>query len=408
MFIKALLALFGTLRSVVIVQSLCAAISALVLAIILERSFQAARWICAIAALLYSIEPISLLHERLMLTETLATLGFTLFTGSALAYVRKPKLPWLAVLALLSAATIAARVSLLPVLVLAIVSVPILARFPAEAEPGGTSFRWRIRLIHLTAALVFTFACHAAYKQAFHRVTGKPAAYNTAGGLFLLAAWAPLVTLEDFPDPATGRQILAQLTVPLSDPFARPGQRFSHGGLIETLIAQTGNEDLADEEASKIVKSIMRRDPLGILRLGWNTYTDFWDQEVLSEVLRIEAGIHELDQHLIEYFHDVYQENLARHNQLNSLTKEWHRVATPWYHLVLLDLLFAVAAVLIITGKRPETLLILLLTSGLYAIILLPVTEAVVRYLHPLAWLTVLTLASLLSNFFPCTQQKSS
>jgi hypothetical protein len=106
-FIRPILALFGSLRAVVAAQSLCGTVSSLLLAVILEKYFKAPRWVSATAAILYSIEPISLLHERFMLTETVATMGFALFMTASIAYIQRPKAIILMLLAFLSTFVIA-------------------------------------------------------------------------------------------------------------------------------------------------------------------------------------------------------------------------------------------------------------------------------------------------------------
>jgi hypothetical protein len=397
-FIRAMLALFGSLRAVVVAQSLCGAMSSLLLAVILDRYIKAPRWVSAAAAILYSIEPISLLHERLMLTETVATVGFALFMTASIAYLQRPKPIFLMLLAFLSTFVIAMRVSFLPALLIVIATVPFLADFRSKSVDSGQRISlWKQRSLHLLIILTLTSGCHAMYMAWFHEVTGEPPAYNSAGGLFLLAAWTPLVKAEDFPNTALGRVTLSRVKIPLEDRFKRPNHRFSRGGLIDVLVVTNKTELAANEVAEKISRAIARRDPFGVLDLAWKTYSDFWNPNIMAEGLRIEEGQLEVDQTLIDYFREVYNQDLSGRYKVATVVKRWHTVARPWYLCVLLEPIFAVIAVFLSRSKRREMLLMFLVSLALLTTITIPVTEPVVRYLHSLAWLTVLTLMSILN-----------
>jgi hypothetical protein len=397
-FIRAMLALFGSLRGVVVAQSLCGAVSSLLLAVILEKYIKAPRWVSATAAILYSIEPISLLHERLMLTETVATMGFALFMTASIAYIQRPKAILLMLLAFLSTFVIAMRVSFLPTLFIVIAAVPFLADFRSESiDSGQRGSSWKQKFLHLFIILTLTSGCHAMYMAWFHEVTGQRPGYNSAGGLFLLGAWAPLVKAEDFPNAALEQDTLSRVKIPLEDRFLRPNHRFSQGGLIDALILANETELAANEAAEKITHAIARRDPFGVLDLAWKTYSDFWNSNTMAEVLRIEEGQLEVDQELIDHFRVVYNEDISGRHKVTTVVKIWHRVAGPWYLCVLLEPIFAAIAIFLLRSKRREMLLMFLVSLALLATATIPVLEPVVRFLHPLAWLTVLTLMSILN-----------
>jgi len=246
-FIRAVLAAFGSLQAVVVVQSLMDAILALLLAAILDRIFGAPRWIAALAVILYAVEPISLLYERFMLTETVATFGFVLFLTVALVYLSKPRVMLLAAMAAISFVVVAARVSLLLAMAVVVVATPLLARF----STAPTADRWRsklfvhppVRLVHLAAVCALFVCSQILYAQWYHAVTGQPAGYNSADGLFLLAAWAPLVTPADFHDNDTGKDTLGRVRFSWRDRFSCPAHRFAPGGLIDTFVAVNGGEE---------------------------------------------------------------------------------------------------------------------------------------------------------------------
>jgi hypothetical protein len=253
--------------------------------------------------------------------------------------------------------------------------------------------------LHLAVGLGFTFGFHALYKQLFHRVTGQPPGYNSADGLFLLASWAPLVTRADFPDPALFDRIRPMLGPKLTDRFERPGQRFSPEGLIGRLIeSEHNNEPAANVLARQIAFNIGRRDPLGVLILGWNTYLDFWSPPVMTHVLQVDEGLQEADQSLIELFRTRYGEDISGHQNLRSFAKSWHGQATLWYRLVLVTPLIWLAALILSPRCWRPMLLIGISVMGQMLVDTMLVTEPVVRYLHSLAWLTVLLCGIILQR----------
>jgi hypothetical protein len=245
--------------------------------------------------------------------------------------------------------------------------------------------------VHLVVGLGLTFAMHAWYKHLFHKVTGEPPAYNSADGFFLLASWAPLLTRADFPDPTLFDRIKPTLNADLADRFTRPSQRFSPEGLIGRLIqSQQNNERVANVLAKQIAMNIGHRDPLGVLALGWRTYLDFWNPSVMEAVIHVDEGQLEADPPLIEKFRVLYHEDISGHQLTRTLVKSWHASAMLWYRVVLLAPLVWLAALVLRPRCWRASLLLGVSVNGLLLVDTLLVTEPVVRYLHSIAWLTVL------------------
>ncbi len=404
-FIWGLLALFGSLKAVVVAQSLASGVTGLLLAVILDRVFRAPRWVSGLAAVLYTIEPVSFLHEHMIMTESMATLFFTLFMIFALLYVDRPRLVYLLLLPVLSAVVVAFRISTLPVLMMVILAVPLLAIWPQGQGARSSGRGWlpqrsvsATRAVHLAVVLLLTYGCQTAYQSWFQGLTGKPGGYNSIGSLFLLAAWSPLVLAKDFPDPAMGREILAKVPR-LKDRIGRSGQMFQDGGLIKLLVGTSGGWQSANQIAQKVVRSIARRDGFGVLRLGGQTYLDFWDSNVMEPEIRDGAGDREIDNGLINIFRDVYHEDVSNHYQMVTPSKVWYVNARPWYLFILVTPVFLAMAYLLGGQRRNAVLLLFLANMTALAVITIPVTLPGVRYLHPLAWLTILAVMVLVAEW---------
>jgi hypothetical protein len=393
--VRPLLWLFGSLNSVVAAQAVMSACCAAMLAVILRLGFGVRHWICCLAALSYVFEPLALFYERMMMTEGPALFGLAGFLLIGVAYIRRPGFWLLGGLAAASVACVAFRVSLLPVVLASIVVLPPLALLHAQLSPGEL----KRCAIHLAVGLGLTFGMHAWYKHLYHSVTGLPPAYNSAGGFFLLAGWAPLLTRADFPDPTLFDRIRPTLGASLENRFTRPGQRFSPDGLISRLIQSEGNNELvADALARRIARNIAMRDPLGVLALGWRTYLDFWDPDVMAHVIWVDEGQLEADQPLIDRFRDDYHEDISKHQLTRTLVKLWHARATLWYRFVLLAPLVWLAALVLRPRYWRPMLLLGISVIGLLFVDTVLVIEPVVRYLHSIAWLTVLLCGVILQG----------
>jgi hypothetical protein len=391
-FIRPLLAVFGTLYAVVVAQSLLASATALLAAACLRIGFCAPLWATAAAALVYAIEPLALIHERLVMTETLTLVFFALFVLAGLAYISHPRASLLSLLAVLGTCVLSLRTFFIPVLLVATAAAVILGAPRLKAESGSAKlFRSRF-LRHALVAIVATLLCHAVYKTGFSYVTKRPPAYNSAAGLFLLASWAPIITADDFPNEIMAAHVLPKLEFDLRNRAVRPNQRYSKGGLVELLLDDTGRHyNKANALALETAVHAGRRNPVGVAGLAWDTYTDFWDRDKMANSILVDQGQLELNQSLLDYFRSTYAEDLSRHHLQDTPVKRWHRVNTFWYRLLLLSPAFAV--VLVLRRRfRAQAIFIGVIVWAVMVVACALVTEPTLRYLHALAWLTCIQL----------------
>jgi hypothetical protein len=386
--IRPLLWVFGSLNSVVVAQAIMSACCAAMLAAILCLGFGVHRWIAFVIGVSYTAEPLALLYQRMMMTEGPALFCLAGFFLLSILYLRSPRVRLLGALAAANVACVAFRVGLLPIVVICMLLLPPLALLR----------QWPLRrdtltqcATHLIVSLVLMYGTHALYQHLYHKVTGLPPAYNSADGYFLLASWAPLITRADFPDPALFDQIRPTLGSDLANRFTRPGQRFSPDGLIGRLIeSQHNNERMANALAKQIAINAGRRDPLGVLALGWRTYLDFWNPTVMANVLQVDEGQLEADRPLIDIFRARYNEDISGHQLIQSFVKSWHGRAALWYRFVLLVPLVWLAALVFRLRYWRALLLLGVSAIGLLLVDTMLVVEPVVRYLHSIAWLTIL------------------
>jgi hypothetical protein len=383
----------GDLRVVLASQAVLSAASAWLLAVALVVGFGAGRALAAGAAFAVAIEPLQLAYERFVMTETVAMLPLAGIVVLGLFYLRRPRAWLLAAIALIGVPLISLRLNLVPVAWGLAVLLPVLAW---SGVRGAAALR-RMAL-HGAIALAATAGAHAGYWQIFGWMSGGPPAYQHATGLFALAAWAPLVERKHFVDPELADWVLSQVTYDLRDPSTRESQRWEPTGLVRVLEGEVGGEREANRIASGIVRRIALSDPLGVVRIGIGTLASFFHVASLKAGLDYDLGPKTLPGGLdgvLPFSRAIGPEAVGP-----SLIRAWHTAALPWYGVVLLCPLWALAGAFATPAKgRWRFLFLAALAAALIATGPFLATMAVVRYLHPLAWITVLVAAALLQQW---------
>lgn len=396
-FIRPVLAIFGSLGAVVVAQSFVSGATCILAGICMRVGFDAPLWIVAVTAIACAFEPLALLQERLILAETVALLFLALFVLVGLLYIRQPRWYLILIFAFIGTVALSLRTSFVPVILIATASVVLLgAPRLWELATDRRNFL-RVLFLHSLVAVVATAGFHEAYKQYFSYMTDSRPSYNAGGGFFLIASWAPLITRADFPNERVADRILSNVKHDLSKRSARPVHRFWRDGLVGAIVkAENGNGYLAQKLAGKIAKKAALRDPLGVASLAWETYGDFWDSRIMNWRLKSEEGAREVPAGLIRHFNRNYNEDLSGHHLQTTVIKEWHRSAIYWYRFLLLSPLLSLLTIVIGGPYRASSAFIAVLVCALMVVNCALVTEAVFRYLQPVAWLTFLQLGQVL------------
>ena len=407
-FIRPILDLFGSLSAVVITQSILAAANSLLVAFCLRARFATPFWVAATAAMLYAIEPLGLSYERFIMTETLTLFFFAVFVLTGLLYIARPRMWLLIVLALLGTCILSLRTFHIPVIIVSTAAAVLLGipRLWQRSEKNRASFLPRF-VAHALVAIAATVVLHISYQSYFAFLTKQPPSYNGLDGLFLVAAWAPVVTRDAFPTSKMADRVLSELKIDLRDRSMRPAHRYSRGGLAQTLAHEQGGEIAANAIAKEIALNAALRDPVGVARLSLQTYTDYWDNKIIKESIAYDLGQLQLNRSLIDHFQKCCSEDLSKSHELYSLTRRWHQAATAWYNFLLLSPLLSILlciprshrAEAAFMGVTALAVLIVSITFG---------TGAVIRYHHTLAWLTCVQLGVLLGYVCNLSQLQKS
>jgi hypothetical protein len=397
--IKYVMDLGGSLTTLVIAQSLCSAISALLVAAVLRVGFGAHRGIAAVAALAYAIEPMALLYERFVMTECLAMLALAGFIFVELMYLQRPRIVLIVWLAVLSTCVVAFRVAYLPVLLVSMLVLLIVVEMKSRTKRAAILQR----SLHALVLVGITFVCHQIYKSSYHYLSGRPAVYNDSDGLYMLAAWSSLLRRSDFPDPSLYDTIIPQVQPSLGRSFNQLQsdygwvslQRFGSQGLIMNIIRTQPSYEEANQLAKIIALNIAKRDPIGVLGLGVRAYFDYWDRELMTLRIRIDLGHREMERMFIDFFQNRFNENISGHHLVKTFTKAYYAGGILWYRILLIAPALSVLAFFTCRSRRRELSLMAIYAFGIVATYCILVPEPWVRYLHGMAWITIVLLGVL-------------
>lgn len=389
----------GSLTSLVAAQALAGAATAWLLAFALLTFFQARPIVAIVAAAVCALEPLQLVHERLVMAETFALFAFAMYLVLAMAYVRHPHVLLLLAAVATGIALISLRVVYAPLALGTAILLPLLALAPPTFQA------WRPRLmrsaVHLAIGLAVTLALHVGYRYQIGVWAGEAPTYLPDQGYFLAAGWAPLLRVEDTDDPRAA-EVVARLTAggkyPLRDRWQREYQRWADEGLINQLRRAYGGDNRAARQAAgDMALHALRRDPIAILRLALRTYRDYWGQNVAfqRDRLLIEQGSDRaFPEAFVQLARDRFGLDVAASWSTMTPAKRYHLAGGPWYPVLLLyPLLGALSVVACRREARALAATVLILSSALLALTLLGTQFPIWRYLHPLTFPTLLALA---------------
>jgi hypothetical protein len=393
----------GSLTVLLAAQTLASAVAAMCCAVIVRRHFGAQPWVAAAAGVLCAVEPLQLLYERYVMTEALSLGFFAVFMTLALEYLKRPRVAWIVLMQVAGVLAISFRVSFLPAVTLATAVLPLLAvrgngRGWAAVRGFGQAVagQWRRVMVHFLVAWVLFFTLHGAYRREYAEriepiLPGAAPAYNYENGLFLLTFVAPIVERQDFPDPAKADEVFGYLPYDLRDYRNRSHQRWQEGGLVRNVMAAYPDPLEANRVAAQTAWNAMRRDPLGELRLAATSWADYWDRERLRAFMAADRGNRDLPPELLEilrYYFGIRGEGLP---YLSTVTNRYFFAAWPWYLAVLLAPL--PAAAMVWRAQRAGWVREGLLLGGFATLQVVNISvltaEPTVRFLHAIAWATV-------------------
>ncbi len=377
-----------SLGPVLAMQIVASGVASVILGMLLLRYFRASPALAMVFACFCAIEPLQLMAERFVMTETVTTFGFAIYLWAALSFLRSKRLLTLAAVQILAVLLVSLRYSFLPIVLLLSVALPVLASYKTRR------FAWKPFLVRLIVALIASQVLLAGYRHLYGFLAHTEPAYLSRDGYFLVADFAPIITPGDFPIPGERAHLFQKIRVSLSDINNRPLQRWNEGGLCQAILdVARQDEDLANSLARRTALRAMKRDPAGVVSVGLRTYRQFLTYSKLKWALAVSQGHYNggtpTDISTIRQWFGVD----ARDRKYHSLTKRWQGIAAPWCWLIVL-LPWVYAGEMYWHRRQVSRFDWVLLLAAFCALAcaIVPVENPNPRYLVPLPWLSVLIL----------------
>ena len=386
-----------SLQPLLVVQMILSGIASWIVGVCLVRYFKTKFILAAFCAIGCALEPLQLMFERFVMTETMSVFMLALFMLLSFSYLRTGSLPVLALIQIVGVFLFSLRYSYLPLVLVMSVLLPLLSK-----PPGF--FRTRNRLTSVVLSLVLSLGLSQllllGYRHLYGSLVHGPAEYSSQDGIFLVADMAPIIKPIDFPLAEKRNAVFGNLKFPLADPGLRRPHRWMEGGLCQAIEKVVDNGAEANRLARKTALRAMKRDPFGVLKLAAFTFSDFFNHERMKWNVHLDQG-----QYVgptpgdIEMLKRSFGIDLTKRN-FNSLTKRWQEHSIVWFGVVVtLPLIYLLFVVLRWSRVGIAEIFCAVSALILLAAAIIPVDISTPRYIIPLGWIAFLLLGSMITKF---------
>ena len=386
-----------SLNSLLIFQALLGTATALGVALICRSFFALSYRSAFFFGVLCALDPLQIIWERYVMTEVPSLFLYVSMLLLSFCYLKERRLWQLALIQVIGVLLISLRISYLLLVETQAVILPLIAYYSEIRSVAG---KWRVHLkapaIHLAVAIGLMLLLHNGYKRLNGRLIHREPGYVYVTGFNLLAMWAPALAPADSPDPRLARLIAEGEQHGIRDPGARGQQLYVPGYLIDRWKHTETDLTLADKVAKQTAMHALKRQPLTIMGLAWNTFAGYWHYDRLRRQAKYELGNIKLPEslrsQLVRFFSysPPPEKEAARHR---SPLQRYFLNAQPYYYLTVLSPFLCLG--LMFFRPRPAIALLLFHSALLLGTSVLFTVTATVRYLQPLSLLTLLAAAAL-------------
>jgi hypothetical protein len=396
----------GSLTSLLILQALLGAATAVVVALICRWIFGLASSLSYFFGLWCSLDPLQLVWQRYVMTETVSLFWYALMLLFSLLYLKERRLWQLALVQIVGVLVISFRMSYLLVVQMSCLFLPLMAFFSEILAAFRKHFSTllktsalRLVVLHLAFSIVLMSLLQHGYRQFNGRLAGREAAYLHASGFSVLTTWAPVLKPTDSPDPRLSNLIAEGRQFQLNDIRMRNAQLYSPGHLIDRWKQIEPNLSVANQIAKQTALHALSHRPIDIAMLGVHTFLGYWDFGQIRREANIELGKATWRNN----WNDGMTSQLATHFRLSppspkdtktyTLLQRYYLRARPYYYVALLCP-FVCGGLILFMADRYVSLLFLH-SWILFGIVTILSKVPSVRYLQPLSLLAILIFAAL-------------
>ena len=370
--------------SMVAVQTALSAVSTWLLGFCLLR-YGKARWsIVLVFTLLCAIEPLQLLYERFMMTETLATFLFCIYFLLCAEFVRAGKIYVIGSIQIVAVCLISIRISFLPLILILTVVLPFLRPRP----------QWHRVLSALVVAVVISQCLLSGYRTWNGALLKREPAYLYRDGVLLLGAFSPIVKPEDYPITSQRKAIFDGLKADVPFPTYRVYQTWDDNGLCNRVMREVKDVQAANAIAQQTAIHAAIRDPWGVLELAAHTFREYMNTRRLRGFTYIDELRNDpFPPDLTQTLHDRLGFETTENNTETPVMR-WHAHGLHWYQFILWFCLLSPLALLPVRRDLRRLTFLGVICCWCFMIgALLPVDHTIPRYLTTAAWIVLFLLA---------------
>ncbi len=394
-----------SLTPLLVLQLLVSAAVAVGCALICRFFFGlSARWSFGMG-FLCALDPLQLLYERYVMTEAISLGLYAFVLYESFLYLRDRRFRDLVLVQVVSVLLIGFRLSYLLLVRVDTVLLPLIAfapdvwrTFRHHSERAAVSRVFGRLGSHWLISVLLMFGLHEGYKRTNGWISHRPPAYLHAAGIIQLAILSPVLEPADSPDPALADLIRRGDEFHLKDMNFRDNQRFGRGFLIDRFSHLHPERSGAERIAQETAMNAVRRNPLGVLNLGWRVYADYWSVAAMKASARADFGLNNPPtDDVLALLASRFHLTIDPQKQTESFLQQWSVAAWPYYFLILLAPLPAAFAMAFRPTRRYASLLFLHITVTL--LVSTVFGGHTVRYLQPISFATLLVVALCLVRF---------
>ncbi len=394
LFIRLVTSIGGSLGSLVLAQVLLSTFSAFFTAVILVNTFNVRFATAVMAALMTSVEPIQLLYERYVMTETVSLFCFVLFLYFILTFIKDNRKLALLLSVLFGFFMIKFRMAYLPVVVLCLLAasaVPFLSVLRQKTNDDGLnpplSF---LKKLLPTLLIVTSFLFLQSSTKLFQTRYGQLPTHSETG-FFLLSSWAPVLKNNTIPFGPDLTTLLDKMPFEHGDINLRNNQRWTKDCLIDRLRKHFSDDQTANAYTLKAAGYLLLHDPLAVIGLGMKTYGQFFDLNNLDITAAGDRGNRRpRPEYLKSLLKDNYGIQASEYQKETTLTGNYFQRAKLWYMFIMAFPFLLFGLLLSLKQNRFVILLLAAIFFVQLSLVILLATITTIRHLQPLAWMIFL------------------
>ena len=407
----------GSLTSLLILQAFLGAITALLVAHVCRSIFGLIPGLSYLFGVLCSLDPLQLVWERYVMTETVSLFFYALVLLFSFLYLKQRCLWQLAIVQIMSLLVISFRMSYLLVIQVSAFLLPLIAFLPeirAAFWKHSSAFlktsAMKLPGLHLAFSILLMFALLQGYRQLNGRLAGREPAFLHNSGLSLLTTWAPVLKPTDSPDPRLSELIAEGDQFRLNDLWSRDGQLYSPGGLVARWKQIEPNAAISEQVAKQTALNVLLRRPMDIVTLGLKTFLHYWNFEHIRRQAKVELGKarnnwpNNKTWHVVTHFHLLPP--LPQEAKTDTLLQRYFLHSQPYYYMVLLSPFVCVGLIFFVSERYVS--LLFLHSWILFGTVTILSKNVSVRYLQPMSFLTMLIFAALVKAVMDRRSQSTS